>query len=157
MSLGRLRKKHPDFTKLGFLIMRFGKGNAFRRIVRVIKRTAEKSGLTIIRADEEDFHSELWPNVQTLLHGCGFGIAIYERIEREEPNANVGLEIGYLMAMKKPVMILKDNTVKTLQSDLAGRLYKNFDPFAPEKTIPDQMTKWLECNGIVVKSHRSAQ
>ena len=45
MSLERLRKKHPDPTKLGFLIMRFTDGKPFKNIVGVIKRTAEKHGL----------------------------------------------------------------------------------------------------------------
>jgi len=92
----------------------------------------------------------LWGNVRTLLHGCGFGIAVYERIQTNEPNANVGLEVGYLMAMNKPVLILKDKTVPVIQSDLAGKLYKPFDPHDPEGTLPNQLTKWLEDNGIIV-------
>jgi hypothetical protein len=150
MSLERLQKKYPDPTKLGFLIMRFTNGKPFQHIVDVIKRTAEKQGLVIIRADGKEFHAHLWENVQTLLHGCGFGIAVYERIEREEPNANVGLEVGYLMAMNKPVLLLKDKNVVALQSDLAGKLYKPFDPYDPEKTIPNQLNAWLEDNGIIV-------
>jgi len=34
--------------------------------------------------------------------------------------------------------------VETLQADLAGKLYKPFDPHDPEGTIPAQLTKWLE-------------
>jgi hypothetical protein len=63
-----------------------------------------------------------WGNVRTHLHGCGFGVAVYERIQTNEPSANVGLEVGYLMAMNKPVLLLKDSTVETLQADLAGKL-----------------------------------
>jgi predicted nucleotide-binding protein len=92
----------------------------------------------------------LWGNVRTHLHGCGFGIAIYERIETDEPNANVGLEVGYFLAMNKPVLLLKDKTVETLPADLAGKLYKQFDPHDPEGTIPNQLTKWLEDYGIIV-------
>lgn len=150
VSLDRLRKKYPDSTKLGFLIMRFADGKPFKQIADVIKRTAEKHGLVVIRADENEFHAHLWENVRTILHGCGFGIAVYERIEKDEPNANVGLEVGYLMAMNKPVLLLKDKTVGVLQSDLAGKLYRNFDPHDPENTIPQQLTKWLEDNGIFV-------
>jgi hypothetical protein len=157
MSLGRLRKKYNDPTKLGFLIMRFGGGKPFKRIVEVIKKTAEEHGLAVIRADENEFHAHLWENVRTLLHGCGFGIAIYERIDRDEPNANVGLEVGYLMAMNKPVLLLKDKTVTALQSDLAGKLYRNFDPHEPEKTIPQQLTKWLEDNGIIVSKQSQSE
>lgn len=150
MSIDRLRTKCPDAKKLGFLVMRFAAAKPFKRIVDVIKETAGKHGLIIVRADENEFHSGLWENVRTHLHGCGFGIAVYERIKTNEPNANVGLEVGYFLAMNKPILLLKDNTVETNQSDLAGKLYKAFDPHDPEGTIPGQLTKWLEDYGIIV-------
>lgn len=150
MSLDRLRTKYPDPKKLGFLVMRFAPGKPYERIVQIIKNTAAKFGVVVVRADENDFHADLWGNVRTHLHGCGFGIAVYERIETNEPNANVGLEVGYLMAMNKPVLLLKDKTVQALQADLAGKLYKQFDPHDPDGTVPDQLTRWLEDNGIAV-------
>jgi nucleoside 2-deoxyribosyltransferase len=150
MPLDRLREKYPDPKKLGFLVMRFTAAKPFGKIVEIIKRVGEEHGLKIIRADENEFHADLWGNVRTHLHGCGFGIAVYERIETNEPNANIGLEVGYLMAMNKPVLLLKDKTVTILQADLAGKLYKEFDPHDPETTIPGQLTKWLEDYGIVI-------
>lgn len=150
LSLDRLRKKYPDPAKLGFLVMRFTPGKPFSAIVKAIKDTAMKHGIFIIRADEEQFHSELWSHVRTFLHGCSFGVAVFERIEQEEPNANVGLEIGYLLAMNKPVLLLKERTVKTLQADLMGRLYKEFDEHDPAGTIPDQLERWLTDNGVIV-------
>jgi nucleoside 2-deoxyribosyltransferase len=130
--------------------MRFAAEKPYARIVNAIKETADKHGLVVIRADEHQFHNSLLNNVRTFLHGCGFGIAIYERIKTEEPNANVGLEVGYLMAMNKPVLLLKDKTAEKLQTDLAGELYREFDPHDPEGTIPEQLTKWLKDFGIVV-------
>ena len=152
MSLDRLRSKFPDPKKFGFLIMRFAAAKPYKRIVEIIQREAASLGISIIRADEHEFHGELWGNVRTYLHGCGFGIAVYERIESNEPNANIGLEVGYLMAMNKPVLLLKDQTLETLQADLAGKLYKEFDPHNPEETIPAQLKKWLVDYGIIVPS-----
>ena len=54
------------------------------------------------------------------------------------------------MAMNKPVLLLKDKTLEAIQSDLAGKLYKQFDPHDPQGTIPELLNKWLEDNGIVV-------
>lgn len=150
MSIDRLRERYPDPKKFGFLVMRFAAAKPFGRIVEVIQKTAEEHGLKVLRADAHEFHAGVLENVRTYLHGCGFGIAIYERIETDEPNANVGLEVGYLMAMNKPVLLLKDQTVSTLPADLAGKLYKPFDPHDPENTIPKQLTKWLEDYGIIV-------
>jgi len=157
MSLDRLRAKYPDPKKLGFLIMRFAAAKPFDRIVTLIKDTATRYGVTVVRADENEFHADLWGNVRTHLHGCGFGIAVYERIETDEPNANVGLEVGYLMAMNKPVLLLKDRTIKTLQADLAGKLYKPFDPHDPEGTVPKQLDKWLEDYGVIVPRRSTSQ
>jgi hypothetical protein len=150
ISLDRLRERYPDYSKCGFLIMRFTATEPYRRILAAIDETARGHGLHILRADAHDFHGDLLSNVRTYLHGCSFGIAVYERIESEELNANVGLEVGYLMALNKPVLLLKDRTLPKLQADLAGRLYRTFDPFDPEGTIPPQLTKWFEDHGIAV-------
>lgn len=149
ISLDKLRREFPDMLKLGFLIMRFGSTKPHERIVTAIKDTGMKLGLDIVRADENEFHADLWGNVRTYLHGCSFGIAVYERIITNQPNANVGLEVGYLMAMGKPVLLLKDDTLEDLPSDLAGKLYKTFDAHDPENSIPKGMVKWLEQNGII--------
>jgi hypothetical protein len=95
MSLDRLREKYPDPKKLGFLVVRFTEAKPFTKIVDIIKQTGEQNGFKTIRADENEFHADLWVNFRTHLHGCGFGIIIYDRIETNEPNANVGLEVGY--------------------------------------------------------------
>ncbi len=54
-----------------------------------------------------------------------------------------------MAALKKPVCILKDITLETLQSDLVGKLYKNFDLKNPNKTIPTEISKWLSDKGII--------
>jgi hypothetical protein len=150
ISLDRLRHLYPDYSKCGFLIMRFRKAMPYTRIVGAIEATARSHGLYMLRADLHDFHSDLMANVRTYLHGCSFGIAVYERIESDEQNANVGLEVGYLMALNKPVLLLKDRTLPQLQADLGGRLYRTFDPHDPERTIPGPLRQWFEDQGIIV-------
>ena len=102
-----------------------------------------------VKADDKQYHDDLLSNVQTYLYGCGFGIAVFERIEAEDFNPNVSLEVGYMLAMKKPVCLLKDQTLKTLPTDLVGKLYKEFDPQDSDNTIPDEISKWLSDKGIV--------
>ena len=150
LSLDRLRRKYPDPSKTGFLIMRFTSGKPFDGIVKAIQKTGEELGLSILRADQNEFHADLWGNVRTHLEACSFGIAVYERIDQDEPNANVGLEVGYLLAQNKPVLLLKEKTVKALQADLMGKLYKQFDEHDPRGTIPEQLKTWLKDYGIVL-------
>ena len=94
------------------------------------------------------YHDDLWPNVLTYIHGWGFGIGVFERLEQDEFNPNVSLEVGYLYGLGKSVCLLKDKTLKTLHTDLVGKLYRPFDPQAPATTIPPQLSKWLADKGI---------
>lgn len=78
-----------------------------------------------------------------------FGLAVFERLEEDDFNPNVSLEVGYMHALKKSVCLLKDRTLKTLQTDLVGKLYKIFDPQDPEATIPDELEKWIRDKDII--------
>jgi hypothetical protein len=107
-----------------------GQGKPFQRIVSVIKHTAEKHGLIVVRADDIRFHDDVFGNVRTLLHGCSFGITVYERIEAEEPNANIGLEAGYGLSLKKSSSKVKKTHHSTHQ--FYGRSTLRFSlPSAP--------------------------
>ena len=83
------------------------------------------------------------------MHGCGFCVAVFERIEQEAFSPDISLEVGYMMALGKPVCILKDRTLKVLHSDLIGRLYRDFDPLDAGETIQKQMHPWLVDKGFV--------
>lgn len=49
----------------------------------------------------------------------------------------------------KSVCLLKDRTLKSLHTDLVGRLYEAFDPQRPSETIPQVLEKWLRDRSIV--------
>jgi hypothetical protein len=143
-SLELFRADHPDPRKVAFVMMRFGKTRAHTDILTGIQNTLDPLGIVAVRADEKQYHDDLFPNVLTYVYGCGFGIAIFERIETEEFNPNVALEVGYMFALKKNVCLLKDRTLKTLQADLVGKLYRVFDPLDPINTIPQELSRWLK-------------
>ena len=148
-SLKRFKLDYPDPRKVAFLVMRFGETKAHIGINAAIKKGLKKYDITGIRADEKQYHDDLFQNVLTYMHGCGFGIAVFERIEEESFNPNISLEVGYMMALGKPVCILKDKTLKTLHSDLVGKLYREFDPFETGTTILEQIALWLRDKGFV--------
>ncbi|HQU46696.1 MAG TPA: hypothetical protein PK867_28075, partial [Pirellulales bacterium] len=142
-SLMRFKTDHPDPLKAAFIMMRFGETAAHKNIVAGIGTVLGRHGITGLRADDKQYHDDLFANVATYLFGCGFGIAVFERLENDEFNPNVSLEVGYMFAMKKPVCLLKDKTLKTLHTDLVGKLYKTFDPQNPTGTIPSVVESWL--------------
>ena len=124
-------------------MMQFGETRAHNEITSAIKEALAARGIEGVRADDKRYNDDLLPNILTYMHGCGLGVAVFERLEADETNPNVALEVGYLFAMRKPVCLLKDRTLRTLQADLVGRLYDLFDPQNPAETIPPAVKKWL--------------
>jgi len=151
-SLDRFRADYPDPTTAAFIMMQFGNTAAHTAIVKAVRGVLKKFGINGLRADDKQYHDDLFPNVQTYLHGCGFGIAIFERIENDQFNPNVGLEVGYMIASGKPVCYLKDQSLTALQTDLIGKLYRTFDTYQPHATIPNELGAWLSDKGYKPKS-----
>lgn len=148
-SLAEFKKDHPDESKAAFIMMRFGRTSSHEKIVEAIRSTLKPFGIEGLRADDKQYHDDVLPNIQTHIYGCKFGIAIFERIEQEDFNPNVSLEVGYLIGIDKPVCLLKDKTLTSLNTDLIGRLYRPFDTLNPADTIPEQLGRWLSDKGLV--------
>ena len=152
-SLERFRADYPNSHRVSFVMMRFGKTHAHQKITAAIEKALDSAGMVSLRADAKLYHDDLLSNVLTYVHGCGSGIAVFERLEEQTFNPNVSLEVGYMLALKKPICLLKDKTLKTLHTDLIGRVYKEFDPQAPDTTIPPQLTAWLKDKGFLKEKH----
>jgi len=148
-SLKRFRKDYPNPSTCAFIMMRFGTTKAHNEIVQSIRDTLGAHGIKALRADDKDYHDDLFWNILTYIYGCDFGVAVFERIEQEEFNPNISLEVGYMMALRKPVLLLKDRTLKNLNTDLIGKLYKIFDPQDISKSIAPQLQRWLKDKGII--------
>ena len=148
-SLERFRKDHPDAQKTAFIMMRLGATKAHDAIASAIRDVLGAHGIVALRADDHQYHDDLLPNVLTYICGCGFGIAVFERIETEEFNPNVSLEVGYMLALRKPVCLLKDQTLSVLHTDLIGKLYCRFDPQDPRSGIDARLTEWCRSKGII--------
>lgn len=143
LSLKRFQKDYPITEKCGFLMMKFEDSKIQKEIVEVLKSHLSEKGITLLRADEKWYADDLFENIKTYMQGCAFGIALFDRINTDDFNPNVSLEIGYMMALSKPVLLLKDRTLKSLQTDLVGKLYHQFDFQYPDKTIPLVLDKWI--------------
>jgi hypothetical protein len=139
---------YPDPSKAAFIMMRFGTTSAHDEIVTAVKSVLDARGITGLRADDRQYHDDLFYNILTYMYGCGFGIAVFERLESDDFNPNVSLELGYMLALPKPVCLLKDSTLRTLPTDLMGKLYKSFDPQHPAKTIASELEHWLNDKGF---------
>ncbi|HBC9521030.1 TPA: hypothetical protein KFM62_005104 [Escherichia coli] len=147
-GLERFRKDYPKGQKTAFIIMQFGDTKAHISLVETIKDELAKHNIIALRADDKEYMDDLFYNIKTYMYGCDFGIAIFERITEDNFNPNVSLEVGYMMGMEKQVLLLKDKTLSSLHTDLAGKLYKPFDIFDIESSLRPHIDKWLSDKGF---------
>lgn len=148
-SLARFREDHLDASRCAFVMMRFGRTLAHDEIIRAIRGSLDRVGLVALRADDKEYHPDLFSNVVTYMHGCAFGIAVLEKLEMVEFNPNVALEIGYMRALGKHVCLLKDSTLTPLPADLLGKLYRSVDAQSAADTIPAELGRWVRDWGFV--------
>jgi hypothetical protein len=148
----KFRKDYSIDMKTAFIIMQFGNTKLHDSIVTTIKEVLYQYNIIALRADDKEYMDDLFSNIKVYMHTCDFGIAVFDRITEDNFNPNVTLEVGYMLGMGKDVLLLKDKTLKSLSTDLTGRLYKQFDSIDAENTLPEQLHKWLNDKGIIEQS-----
>lgn len=146
--LTNFKKDFPNPQKCCFLMMKFEDSKEQTKIVKALKEEFTKRGLNLLRVDDKAYCDDLFLNIKTYMHGCAFGLALFERINSNYFNPNVSLEVGYMMALKKPVLFLKDKNLDSLHSDLVGKLYYSFD-VQNKKSISPILDKWLNEKEII--------
>lgn len=142
-SLKKFQKHNPSNKRTGFLMMKFEDSPVQTQLINVVKNHFATHEIKILRADDTWYANELLPNIRTYMHGCNFGVALFDRINSQDFNPNVSLEIGYMMALDKPVLLLKEKSMKSLPTDLVSKLYHEYDFQNPEITLQLAIDKWL--------------
>ncbi len=142
--LRRFRKDFSSDVRCAFLMMKFEDSPIQLKLIEVIKENFEKIGIKLLRADSKWYADDLLTNIRTYMHGCNFGVAVFDRVKTQYFNPNVSLEIGYMMAMGKDVLLLKDSTLSSLHTDLVGKLYHEYDFQNPEKTLQIVLNQWVK-------------
>lgn len=147
--LRRFKTDYPNSLRCGFLMMKFEDTKIQSEIVSILKEYFNSKGLTLLRADDKWYADDLFSNIKTYMHGCSFGIALFERINSDYFNPNVSLEIGYMMALNKPILFLKERTLTSLHTDLIGKLYYEYDFQNAKETLEVVVNKWIQDKEII--------
>jgi len=148
-SLKKFEADFPNPENVAFIMMQFGETEEYTKILISIKKTLKENGLIGLRADEKEYNADKYYNILTYLHGCTFGIAVFEKISDETFNPNVSLEVGYLLALNKQVCLLKEKTLPNLTSDLVGKLYREFNIEDCDISISNVLRNWLDDQGFL--------
>ena len=85
---------------------------------------------------------DLWNNVCVYMMGCKYAVCVFEEIDEREFNPNVGIEYGFLRAMSRQVLLLKEQRVPTMPTDMVGKIYRPFDSYKIATTISQQVGLW---------------
>lgn len=126
-----------------FVIMRYAEGTVLDEIEETIKSTLIEFNLNPILAKDVVFDSLLWSNLKFCMDHCRYSIVVFERIKPPDFSPNVSLELGYMLALKTPCLLLKDHTFPQLSTDILGHLYTAFDSYKPKQSISEAVTDWL--------------
>jgi hypothetical protein len=139
---------YPDPSTMVFVAMQFGSSASHTvladRIYGAIRKSLLFRGLRSIRADERHFSRMLLDNVLTQIWCCGRFVSVFERVETDAFNPNVSLEVGYAMALRRDVLLLKERTLRALPTDLVGALYSSFNIHDIDPTIDTALAHWLQ-------------
>jgi hypothetical protein len=144
--LDRFSSDHPDFEKNVLIVMRFRAKPQFLEIHQVIKSGLANYGLNGLRVDDKSYplNGDLWNNICVYMMGCKYAVCVFEEIDEREFNPNVPLEYGFMRAMNRQVLLLKDQRMPKLPSDMTGKLYRDFDTYNIDATISEQLAQWVE-------------
>lgn len=141
------RYKTPESNL--FLMTRFRETPYHQAISDSVEYAAKAFGLEFVRADDKNFPGTvLWDRVQACIDACHYGVAVFEAIDETEFNPNIALELGYMRALKRQCLVLKEQRLKNLPTDLCGEVYKPFDSMNISATLLAQMADWFKEVGV---------
>jgi hypothetical protein len=139
------KHKCQDYDKNVFIMTRFQRGNkALESIDATIRNGLIAKGFIGHRADDRVYPNDrsLWDNVCTYMFCCKFGVAVLEDIIADEFNPNVALEYGFMRALGKPTLLLKEKRFRP-RADILGTVWEEFDVLEIEATVSAAIGRWL--------------
>ena len=138
---------NPDYPHNVFLMTRFADHPSLLQAIDVLRGVLKRHGYYGLRADDKAYVSVaeryLWNNVCVYMIGCSRGIVVLEDVVQDDFNPNIAIEYGFLRALNKPVLVLRDRNFKRLAADVSGIIYETFDLLKPSDTLREPVGKWL--------------
>ena len=125
-----------------FVMMRYRSTPHFEEMESCIREILRGYGLIARLAKDSAVVDDLWGNIIIYMEQSRFGIAIFEDIDERDFNPNISLELGYMYALGKRCLLLKEKRMPRLPTDICGRIYRDFDVLNLRSSIEEQMSEW---------------
>jgi len=127
-----------SFDRLVFIMIRYRERND--PLIEAIKHALAREGHNGILASEHNLTGDLYNPVACLLC-CSRGIAVFDRAEPGQVfNPNVAYELGMLHLLGRDCLILKDESLETLHTDILMKLYRAYGDAGDAGA---EVLKWL--------------
>jgi hypothetical protein len=142
---GSFLQEHPDYERNVFIMTRFVEGDhLLDKLDEELRRALCRRGLNPVRADDRVVASDdqLWTNVCVYMLCCASGVAVLEDRLKDELNPNVALEYGFMRALDKPVLLLKDKGFRNTRADILGAVHSVFDITDLANTLQPAIGTW---------------
>jgi len=117
-----------------FLITRYpraslpsGAPDPLQTVLPALRTAMHDHGLELHMASDRQADDELLGNVLAHMWACQYGIVVVENRTGDGLNSNVTIELGGMLMTGRRCMILKDQTVPKMPTDLVGQIYKSVD------------------------------
>lgn len=110
--------------------------------IEAARRVCGSHGLHFHLASDRKIVDDLWPNVAAHLWGSKYSIAFFEDRTGRGLNYNLNIEVGSCLVLGRRMAVLKDRGVKTLPTDLVGRIYQDVD-LRDIRTVEGALHGWM--------------
>lgn len=136
------------FEKSVFVMTKFPEGNEepdhkLSALIKLVEDGLAERGYVARLATKARFHDWLWDEVEVHLLGCATGIAIVEDHYRPELNPNVAMEWGWMRAMGRRVLFLREREFAHGRADLGGLRAWDFEWATPEPGVRLALNDWF--------------
>ena len=145
-------RRLADGRDIAFLIIPFSATDHMEEVTSLITQTLVEYDICCLRSDQRRISDDLWENIRIYMHAADYGVAVFERVDTSDYNPNVSIEVGYMMALGTPLCLLKEKRLPRLPSDIAGKLYQEFDMLSRTSSVPSAVNQWASSLGIVRKN-----
>ncbi len=148
------RRFEANYTRNVFVMMRYRDDEKYKQIEDALRSNLLRYGLTACLAKDRAFTDDLWANIAFYMRNSRYGIAVFEEMDEREYNPNISMELGFLYALERRCLLLKDKRMPRLPTDICGKIYKDFDTYRIEESIGSRIQEWCE-NDLGMKRRRA--
>lgn len=127
-----------------FVMMRYRFNAHFTAIENAIRQSLAQYGLTARLAKDRALSDDLWENIELYMKWSRLGVAVFEEIDEREFNPNISLELGYMYALGRRCLLLKDKRMPRLPTDTCGKIYRDFDTYDLPTSIVSAICDWCQ-------------